>query len=346
MLLAVVGSFLLLEAVFRAWNIGPEAVYSFWNYSPRGLVLTEHVIEDPHPQLGYRLAPGSSGFFKAARFTTNSLGFRGAETGLEKKSGVFRIAVLGASVTLGSGVTDEEVYSSQLQNRLDGVAPGKFEVLNFAVGGYKALQVQKHFWTVAEPFKPDLVLLKFDIETVGEVNQPRRLGELRNRHFELRYHLVDFFSLQAIRMWARDNLQALRRSGWYGYSGHWQYRLPDPAGKQKRTEGSLVSTFSRELARRDYRLMILRLPDIRLRNTERAQRLSEKRWSDWQSRFTYDVVIDTNRQLAGKLSREDRIYPGELHPNARAHALYADAIFEQLWPLLQVLAEVEPRQGE
>ncbi len=45
--------------------------------------------------------------------------------------------------------------------------------------------------------------------------------------------------------------------------------------------------------------------------------------------------------LAGKISINDAIYPGEGHPNARVHKLYAEAIFDILVPILSELGLIE-----
>jgi hypothetical protein len=265
----------------------------------------------------------------------------GGGANVEKTPGVFRLAVLGASVTMGAGVSDEEVYTSQLQKLLDEKMPARFEVLNFAVGGHHALQIEQHFWKHVERFKPDLVILKFDVERAHNIFQVRHLREIRERNLELRYHLVDFFSLQTIRIWARDELQALRRLGWYGHSAHWREPGKRAVGEQRLSEGRIYSRFAGELAEKNYMVALLRLPDIRLVENRTAQQLAKKRWPMWKDRITHDMVINTNKDLAGRVSLDDRIYPGELHPNARVHKAYGESIFKQLWPKLEELAEAD-----
>ena len=99
------------------------------------------------------------------RFVTNSHGMHSAEVTKEKSPGTFRIAVLGASMDMGWGVTYQETYSHQLQEwlnqhaRRQGLASDRrFEVLNFAVAAYSPLQRLETLRRKVLAFGPDLVI--------------------------------------------------------------------------------------------------------------------------------------------------------------------------------------------
>jgi hypothetical protein len=88
-----------------------------------------------------------------------------AEVPIAKPPGTFRIALLGASMDMGWGVTYQETYSHQLEEWLDQhadrhglVAGRKFEVLNFAVAAYSPLQRLETLRRKAMQFEPDLVI--------------------------------------------------------------------------------------------------------------------------------------------------------------------------------------------
>jgi hypothetical protein len=98
-------------------------------------------------------------------FITNSYGMHSAEVPQEKPSGTSRIAVLGASMDMGWGVTYQETYSHLLQewlnehDRRQGLdGDRRFEVLNFAVAAYSPLQRLETFRRKARGFHPDLVV--------------------------------------------------------------------------------------------------------------------------------------------------------------------------------------------
>ncbi len=112
------------------------------------------------PGLRYELAPGVDTRFKLARFRTNSAGMRDREYSVAKAPGVFRVAVIGDSFTMGSGVAIEDVYHSRLERRLnaDLDAP-EFEFLNFGVGGYGLRDYVAVLAQKALRYDPDLILL-------------------------------------------------------------------------------------------------------------------------------------------------------------------------------------------
>jgi hypothetical protein len=119
----------------------------------------------PGDFLQFELQPNVRRLLFGKPFVTNSHGMHGAEIDREKPPGTFRIAILGASMDMGWGVTSEETYSHRLEewlNRhaglrgLSGVR--RFEVLNFAVAAYSPLQRLESFRRKAGAFRPDLVI--------------------------------------------------------------------------------------------------------------------------------------------------------------------------------------------
>jgi hypothetical protein len=90
---------------------------------------------------------------------TNSFGMRDEEYPLEKAPGTFRIAVLGGSYEMGSGVPQDSVFENLLEQMLRDSFPGKrIEILNFSVGGYHLPQQVWVMENKVKRFKPDLVL--------------------------------------------------------------------------------------------------------------------------------------------------------------------------------------------
>jgi hypothetical protein len=108
------------------------------------------------------LRPSFHSTFRGQRFRTNSAGLRDDEYSLVKPPGTFRIALLGPSDVMGSGVHDEEVFESLLEARLDSLARGegsRIEVLNFGFSAWSLPQRVLALRELAAPFAPDLVLL-------------------------------------------------------------------------------------------------------------------------------------------------------------------------------------------
>jgi hypothetical protein len=118
------------------------------------------------PQVGgervYELVPNIDTVFKRAHFTTNSFGMRDKEYSKKKPKGTYRIALLGASPEMGTGVKDEETYQAVLEELLEKQTRKtglKYEVLNFGVAGWGvAQQVAKCEIDLFE-FEPDAVMV-------------------------------------------------------------------------------------------------------------------------------------------------------------------------------------------
>ena len=119
----------------------------------------------PGDFLQFELVPGVRRVLFGQPFVTNSHGMHSPEVALEKPRGITRIAVLGASLDMGWGVTFQETYSHQLEEWLNWHArrrgidsSRRYEVLNFAVAAYSPLQRLETLRRKALPFHPDLVI--------------------------------------------------------------------------------------------------------------------------------------------------------------------------------------------
>lgn len=77
-------------------------------------------------------------------FQSNSFGIRDKNYSVKKPSGIFRIALLGGSYQMGSGVNNDQVFEAIVEERLnnEGIDSNykKVEIFNFAAGGYYLLQ--------------------------------------------------------------------------------------------------------------------------------------------------------------------------------------------------------------
>ncbi|MDR4484987.1 MAG: hypothetical protein R3B95_17570 [Nitrospirales bacterium] len=93
-------------------------------------------------------------------FSTNSQGFRGTkEYSITKPPGVYRIIVLGDSVTLGHGVEDGETFSAILEEQLSLDRPT--EVINMGVSGFGTAEELIQLRNVGFVYQPDLIILAY-----------------------------------------------------------------------------------------------------------------------------------------------------------------------------------------
>ena len=90
------------------------------------------------------LAPSTTIDFNGTRLSTNRWGMRDIDYELTPAPNTYRIALTGPSFVMGYGVADNEGFDPLLENRLNEEHAGnqytKYEILNFAVPGYSAIQ--------------------------------------------------------------------------------------------------------------------------------------------------------------------------------------------------------------
>jgi hypothetical protein len=121
----------LLELACRALDLDvrlllPTLYYEVSN--PR----IQRLSDDP--ELVFELVPGEELLFRSAEkidtVRVNAFGLRDYKQRTREKNGRFRIVCLGGSNTFGAAVGDDQTWPAQLEKRLEGLAPGRFEVWN------------------------------------------------------------------------------------------------------------------------------------------------------------------------------------------------------------------------
>ena len=125
-----------------------------------------------HPLLGWVRASNEFDFILDVREHSDYPSERFPVAFEADKSGKTRIVALGSSSTGGAFQMDDldEFYPAQLQRRLEGVAPGRFEVLNQGVGGWNSFLVRLYLGTAIDELDPDIVTVYLggnDVNTLG-----------------------------------------------------------------------------------------------------------------------------------------------------------------------------------
>ena len=165
--LIALGSALVALAAGEAWlrrfrpvafrrPIDPDAVLSRRDLMHRASEV---------PGLLYELVPGYDLGHEGQPVTISSLGLRDAEL-LPAEAGARRIAVVGDSVTFGTGVADGETFCDELERALDAAARERgqrVEVLNFGVSGYSIDDYVRTIDAKVVPLAPELVLVAYSL---------------------------------------------------------------------------------------------------------------------------------------------------------------------------------------
>lgn len=128
---------------------------------------------------------------------TNSFGMRDREPLPAAAPNVYRIAAAGDSFTFGWGVeTTDGIYTSLLEDQLNAAGrPGapQFDVLNFGVAGYNALEEAAVIEHKAMSWNPDLIVIGYFLNDPEiEQYQPTRTLYLEPRWWQYSFALRAF----------------------------------------------------------------------------------------------------------------------------------------------------------
>jgi hypothetical protein len=131
-------------------------------FYPIPFSIEKNMYFEADPYTGNRLKPGGVGHYQMnIPAVANKHGHRDVEVPLKKPRGVFRILVLGDSVTVGANVRQEQAYPKVLERLLKSVYGPRIQVVNSAVGGWDPFQYAQYFEHYGYQFEPDLILIGF-----------------------------------------------------------------------------------------------------------------------------------------------------------------------------------------
>jgi hypothetical protein len=157
--------FLALEFSLRVMFFGTDALSPAKMNSHVVILDSEFVQPASSTDIYYELKPNVNGLFRGKAFTTNSAGMPDKEYALKKPPGTYRIAVIGSSWTMGTGVAPEHAYQAVLEDKLQAWPTGKHtEVLNFGVEMYGLGEMTATVRHKALAYDPDMII--FAITTI------------------------------------------------------------------------------------------------------------------------------------------------------------------------------------
>jgi lysophospholipase L1-like esterase len=100
-------------------------------------------------------------------YRTNSLGVRGPEYDLRPPSGVFRIVIVGDSVTMGVFVEEGDVYPARLEAALNARKGSyRYEVVNLGLAGANIQQIVRRLEQIGLRYDPDLIIYGWTVNDI------------------------------------------------------------------------------------------------------------------------------------------------------------------------------------
>jgi lysophospholipase L1-like esterase len=307
-LLLIIG--LGLELYARAVvDDGMQFDLEMWKYA----VKLKQMSDDP--SIGHEHRPLSAAHLMGVDMRINAKKLRDREFSYGRNAGTPRILMLGDSFTLGWGVAAEDTFSKRIE-QLYAQSGASAEVINAGVGNYNTIQEVSYFLTEGYRFAPDIVVLNFDFNDAEPVPAYRHPG-LLERHC---YACV----FLAGRVDALLRLLGLRPA----WSDYYLNLYADGAGPGWRAARGALHRLAEFCRTRNIALVVFNLPELHDVRNYRLQAIT--------------VLI---REAAGQegvgfldllpaVAHEDParlwVSPGDAHPNALAHRLFAEAMFVEL----------------
>lgn len=137
-------------------------LWELYSKRPAGWQGLQTLLPDSGDFLKTRLPPNTTLYYMSKNLRTNRWGMRDRDYAREKPAKTYRIALLGSSHVMGSGVENHEIFETLLEDRLNREPRNgpyeRIEILNFAVAGHSPIQMLHVLETQALDFQPDAVL--------------------------------------------------------------------------------------------------------------------------------------------------------------------------------------------
>lgn len=322
---SVLISFLFVEAYFRAFD--PQPIV------PRYVETSSYGIRKNIANVrGEMIVPEYR-----HGLTTNSQGFRGTkEYSVEKPPGIYRVIVLGDSVTLGHGVEDDQTYAAILEHKLSETGPT--EVINMGVSGFGTAEELIQLQHLGLAYQPDLIVLGYFPNdplnnVVSKLYRVREGKLIRNQE--------DFVPA----IFIRDRLYAIPGYSFLcqhshlvnfvrnRFSAFFSEQLTQQNRLNSKTTGILspleseltsllLSEVVSEAARRHIPLVTLNIPLIS--EGEIVTNLPSDRLVGNQSSY----ILDVAREMYGSERLDLLSYDKDCHPKPFAHRLIGEKLAE------------------
>jgi lysophospholipase L1-like esterase len=275
-------------------------------------------------------APGLRAIYEGALYETNRFGLRGPEISEKKGDGVFRIAVIGDSITAGHGVAFEDTYAARIEAALNARNAGRrYEVLDLGLPGLNALGSVNRLASHGLRLEPDLIVYGFTLNDIQSPSYREMRGDFRTFAEAARSERVT--SPSALWRWLAPRFASLRElvappEGSYVHELDYNYFENPPALAS--FEASLNALA--QLARRS-ELCVHILIHTKLYYLHRLHPF--RRHYDAVEAIALADGFTVTQSLPGYYGmRAPPLWVGPLdtHPNAQAHAVLAERLLDGL----------------
>ena len=243
--------------------------------------------------------------------TTNSFGMFDKEYTVEKPPHVRRIALLGDSMALGPfGQNYESLLEKHLNETQLTPDIQKFEVLNFAIGGYRITQIMEAMSEKAARFHPDVYLVAITSVSVSH-RWSYHIGHLLQRKIDLKYDFLRQVMAEA-QVQPTDSMESMDRK-----LAPYTPMVFEWCLQQMRQEASKEGA----------KMVILFIPEPISQDVLTAQ-FAQARQTVAKLGLPVIDLLDTFHGVPNLL--EYRVSRDDLHFNARGHELVYENLYRKI----------------
>jgi len=304
--LSVVFVVFFAEVLFRFYLFGWDSFSIEKVNSVQAIGTSGFIQPSSYPEIIYELKPDLSGYFKMARFETNSQGLRDKEYSIVRPNNTFRVAVIGDSFTMPAGVNLEMAYHTLLEEKFNQEQKDvSFEFINFGVGGYNLRQYLGVIQYKALKYDPQLILIGF-CPSNDHLVPPDKLFQKQFKPNRKTYPFFESFLIK----------QALSRVNFK--KGENFYKRQHKQEQYMKRIFSKIATISKE---KNIPVVVAYLSYRQAPRTQLIKRIVTEKGFHF---------IDVTPSFHGTNVLDYRIYAIDSHPNGKANKIFADTIYNYL----------------
>lgn len=293
-----------------------------------GMAMAEHGMSMPPNYTWRQYYPSNPDGYLLGEgymeYVANNVGFRDKDFTPEPTPGVQRIALIGDSFALGTGVHEPDIAANIIEQQLTEVYDCPTEVYNFALGGQDILGYNQQLNSIVLQYKPDMVLVWYFLNDIGLSHAAflEDTADRRSPFFPIMQPHLRLFQLSA------DSLLYYTRSERGIQSFHETYADPSEWGVVD-TQLEAIATTMQDYGA-PYALFV---HPILFRLGRYPYAGIHDQLLSTASDYGY-VTADLYPPLAGYPYTDLWAHPIDSHPNALAHRLTGEYAAAQLAPAL------------
>ena len=276
-----------------------------WRYS------RELKHASPDPILGHEHNRNDSAILQSVNIRTDDFGLRGTAVGA-KQDTARRILFLGASITLGWGVKEEDTMTARLAKMFESEGQ-KVEVLNAGIGNYNVERYVELFLTRLAGLKPTDIVVHYFLRDAEKLQAGEGNFILRNSEL-------------ALTIWIAAT-RLLNKTGEQSIVDHYkQVYAPDAPGWL--AAQSSLRKLSAYAKAHNIRIFLAMTPDVHDLKDYKFNWIHET-----MKRVAADdgyAFVDLLPAFGALPPEQVWAMPGDPHPNALGHELMAKAVYPVL----------------